>query len=103
MIVKGLFGSPALEPLLRRQRLRLGGISAYAMSVHRHPNITRSAPLLYVYDTLITQSVYQFLRLSLSAIDLGGYLWRCASDTLKQIDDAWQTYRLHLMLGFACE
>jgi hypothetical protein len=71
------------------------------MPVYGHHHITRSAPFLYVYDSLHAQSVDEYLRRSLTAIHLGGNLWRRTPNALKQIDDAWQPDRFQLFFSLS--
>jgi len=54
-----------------------------------------------VYDTLLAQSSDEYLRRPLTAIHLGGHLWRRTPNALEQIDDAWQPDRFQLFFSLS--
>jgi len=50
---------------------------------------------------LLAQFIDQYLSRPLTAIHLGGHLWRRTPNALEQIDDAWQPDRFQVFFSLS--
>ena len=92
MVIEGLFGSPLVQPLLGRQWIRLDGVRADAVGIHRHPYSANPAPLCDVDQARSAQLGDQDLRRALGAVNGGSQLMRSQALARQQVNDAGQAH-----------